>query len=267
VWLGYGTSWINRYKEAVMHGISVIKEDGIATVILNRGKVNALNEPLVEELYDDLANVEKDETIGAIILTGEGKFFSFGFDVPEFLAYSRDEFERFLRKFTNLYRYLFLYPKPTVAALNGHTIAGGCMLATACDYRLMVSGNAKISLNEVSFGASVTAGAVEMLAYCIGRRKAHDVLFSGRMFTPEEAYQLGLIDQITEEGRLMEISKSVAQDYSDKDLVAFASIKKLIKGFVFERIQQREDDSISEFARIWYSESTWENLQSIVIHE
>jgi 3,2-trans-enoyl-CoA isomerase len=256
----------NHDKEVIMHGISVIKEDGIATVILHRGKVNALNEPLVEELHDNLANVEKDETIGAVILTGEGKFFSFGFDVPEFLAYSRDEFERFLRKFTNLYRYLFLYRKPTIAALNGHTIAGGCMLATACDHRVMVSGKAKISLNEVSFGASVTAGAVEMLAYCIGRRKAQDVLFSGRMFTPEEAYQIGLIDQITKRGKLMEISKSVAKDYSSKDQVAFESIKKLIKGHVFDRIQQREDDSIREFARIWYSESTWKNLQSIVIH-
>ncbi|HEY44064.1 MAG TPA: enoyl-CoA hydratase/isomerase family protein [Anaerolineae bacterium] len=250
-----------------MHGVSVIKEDGIATVLLSRGKVNALNEPLVEQFYDNLVNIEKDETIGAILLTGKGKFFSFGFDVPEFLAYSRDEFERFLRKFTDLYRYLFLYPKPTVAALNGHTIAGGCMIATACDHRLMVSGKAKISLNEISFGASVTAGAVEMLTYCIGHRKAQDVLFSGAMFTPEEACQIGLIDQIIEEDKLLEASKLIAQDYINKDLVAFASIKKWLKGPAVERMQQREADSIKEFARIWYSENTWKNLQAIVIRD
>jgi 3,2-trans-enoyl-CoA isomerase len=250
-----------------MHGVSVINEGGIATILLSRGKVNALNEPLVEQFYDDLVSIEKDETIGAIILTGKGKFFSFGFDVPEFLAYSRDEFERFLRKFTDLYCYLFLYPKPTVAALNGHTIAGGCMLATACDHRLMVSGKSKISLNEISFGASVTAGAVEMLTYCIGYRKAQDVLFSGAMFTPEEAHQIGLIDQILAQDKLLEASKLIAQEYINKNLEAFSSIKKWLKGPVVERMQRREADSIKEFSRIWYSERTWENLQSIVIRE
>jgi 3,2-trans-enoyl-CoA isomerase len=249
-----------------MQGISVIKEDGIATVILSRGKVNALNEPLVEQLHSDLTKLEKDEAIGVILLKGKGKFFSFGFDVPEFLAYSRDEFERFLRKFTDLYHYIFLYPKPTVAVINGHAIAGGCMLASACDFRLMASGKARISLNEISFGASVTAGAVEMLTYCIGHRKAQEVLFSGAMFTPEEANQLGLIDQVTEDAELLEVSKAVAQDYIDTDLVAFASIKRWLKGPVAERMQQREPDSITEFVDIWYSENTRKNLQSILIH-
>lgn len=249
-----------------MHGVSMIKENGIATIILSRGKVNALNEPLVEQLHTDLTKLEKDETIGAILLKGEGKFFSFGFDVPEFLAYSRDEFERFLRKFTDLYHYIFLYPKPTIAVINGHAIAGGCMLATACDFRLMAAGKAKISLNEISFGASVTAGAVEMLKYCVGQRDAQTILFSGATYNAEEAHEMGLIDQITEGGKLMEVSKSVAQDYINTDLVAFTSIKRLIKGPVAERMQKREPDSIKEFVDIWYSESTWKNLQSIVIH-
>jgi len=221
---------------------------------------------LVEQLYTDLTKLEEDETIGVIILKGEGKFFLFGFDIPEFLAYSRDEFERFLRKFTDLYHYIFLYPKPTIAVINGHAIAGGCMLATACDVRLMVSGKAKISLNEISFGASVTAGAVEMLKYCVGQRDAQTILFSGAMYNAEEAHEMGLIDQITESGKLMEVSKSVAQDFLNTDLVAFAIIKRLIKGPVAGRMEQREPDSIKEFVDIWYSESTWKNLQSILIH-
>ena len=249
-----------------MHGVSMIKENGIATCILRRGKVNALSEPLVEQLHADLKKAEHDETIRVILIKGEGKFFSFGFDVPEFLAHSRDEFERFLRKFTDLYYYIFLYPKPTIALINGHAIAGGCMLATACDFRLMVSGKAKISLNEITFGASVTAGAVEMLKYCVGQRIAQTILFSGAMYTAEQAHELGLIDRIADDGELMEITNTVVQDYIDTDLVAFASIKKWLKGPVAESMQQREADSIKEFADIWYSESTWKNLQSILIH-
>jgi len=66
-----------------------------------------------------------------VVLTGRDRFFSFGLDIPEFLSYSKPDFIRFVTKFADLYTYVFLYPKPVLAALNGHTIAGGCMLATA----------------------------------------------------------------------------------------------------------------------------------------
>lgn len=140
------------------------------------------------------------------------------------------------------------------------------MLVTACDHRLMISGKAKISLNEISFGASVTAGAVEMLKYCVGQRLAQTILFSGGMYNAKEAYELGLIDRVAEPNDLMQMSKALAQEYIDTDLVAFASIKKWLKGPVAERMQQKEAESIKEFVDIWYSERTWKNLHSILIH-
>jgi enoyl-CoA hydratase/carnithine racemase len=110
--------------------IHVSKDGESATVTLSRGKVNALIEPMVEVLIEDFQNLEKDDTVNSVILTGSGKFFSFGFDVPEFLRYSKSDFVGYLEKFTNLYTNIFQFPKPVIAALNGHTIAGGCMLAT-----------------------------------------------------------------------------------------------------------------------------------------
>ena len=109
--------------------------EGIATVRLERGKVNALNEQVVDELSSCLRGLESDPTVRGVLLTGTGKFFSFGFDIPEFLGAQREEFTGYLRKFTTLYRELFVHPRPVVAALNGHAVAGGCMLATACDVR------------------------------------------------------------------------------------------------------------------------------------
>lgn len=135
-----------------MEFIELSKNNTIATIKLNRGKVNALNEPFVEELHLCFKDLESDSNTQAIIVTGQGKFFSFGFDIPEFLSYPPKDFAGYLTKFTRLYTYLFGYPKPVVMALNGHTIAGGCMLAIAGDYRLMVTGKAWISLNELSFG-------------------------------------------------------------------------------------------------------------------
>jgi enoyl-CoA hydratase/carnithine racemase len=246
--------------------MQVSKDGEIATVTLNRGKVNALNEPMVEELTKSFADLETDNEVRSIIFTGSGKFFSFGFDVPEFLNYSKSDFIRYLEKFTNFYTYLFLFPKPIVAALNGHTIAGGCMLATACDFRLMVTGKAKISLNEITFGSPVLAGSVEMLRYCVGSRNAQSILYSGAMYSAEEAFELGLVDQVSSEDALAEDARKVAKELAQKDSSAFKSIKHLLRKPAVEEMIKREKDAILEFVDIWYSEQTWENLKAINIY-
>jgi Delta3-Delta2-enoyl-CoA isomerase len=241
------------------------KEESVVTVILNRGKVNALSEEMVDELTDCLHELGEDSRARAILLTGREKFFSFGFDIPQFLSYSRGEFTRFLTKFTDLYTYLYLYPKPVVAALNGHTIAGGCMLATACDYRIMATGKARISLNEVTFGSSVFAGSVEMLRACAGRRNAGTILSKGLMLSAEEAVDLGLVDAKTDEEELPGIAYGVAMDYAKRQGPAFESIKRLLREPVADEMKRRERDSIHEFVNIWYSEDTWRQLQQIKI--
>jgi 3,2-trans-enoyl-CoA isomerase len=249
-----------------MSSVLVSTDGGIATVTLNRGKVNALNESTVEEIRNSFETLENNQDVRAIIFTGHGKFFSFGFDIPEFLSYSKNEFIRYLEKFTSLCTYLFLYPKPIIAALNGHAIAGGCMLATTCDYRLMVSDNAKISLNEINFGSSVFASSVDILRFCVGSINAQRVLYSGAMFSAEEAKRLALIDKIISQDELMEKTQDVAEDFARKDSAAFRSMKQLLRKPVADEIAQREKASIREFVDIWYSEKTWKNLQEIKIH-
>lgn len=179
--------------------VIVTKNKGIATVELNNKKVNSINEVLIEELYHCFENIENDNDIKTVILTGRGKFFSFGFDIPEFIDWPKDDFKRFITKFTRFYTYLFLFPKPVIAAINGHAIAGGCMVITACDYRIMVSGKAKISLNEITFGSTVIAGSVELLKYCAGQNNAEKILYGGKMYNAKEAQELGLIDEISKE--------------------------------------------------------------------
>jgi enoyl-CoA hydratase len=244
----------------------VSKDGEIATATLSRGKVNALNEPMVEELTKSFEDLAIDNAVKSIIFTGTGKFFSFGFDVPEFLSYPKDDFVRYLEKFTKLYTDVFLFPKPVVAALNGHTIAGGCMLATACDFRLMVTGKARISLNEITFGAPVPAGSVEMLRYCVGSRHAQSILYSGAMYSAEQAFELGLVDQVSSEDALAEDARKVAQELAQKDSSAFRTTKHLLRKPVAEQMIKREKDAILEFVDIWYSEQTWENLKEIEIH-
>lgn len=249
-----------------MNFIHLSINENIATIVLNRPKVNALNEAVVEELRECFQRVADDSNVRAVILTGEGSFFSFGLDVPEFLSYSKDSFIKFLTKFTDLYSYIFTFPKPVVAALNGHTIAGGCMIAIGCDYRLMVSGKGRISLNELTFGSTVFAGSVEMLKFLIGGRNAESVLYTGAMYSAEEAKELGLIHEVVSKENLRDSAQRVAGDFAKKDNRAFQSVKMLLRRQAWEEMKRREKDSIIEFADIWYSENTWKNLEKIKIY-
>jgi enoyl-CoA hydratase/carnithine racemase len=251
--------------EDVMEFISIDKHDGIATVKLERGKVNALNGMVIGELNDAFKSLETDGSVRSVILTGSGGFFSFGFDIPEFLDYTKEQFTNYLKGFAAFYTYLFLYPKPVIAALNGHTIAGACMIALACDYRVMVSGSAKISLNEIAFGSSVFAGSTEMLRFWCGNANATKVLYSGDMFKSDKALELGLIDEATSIGELMPRSINRALELAGKTPYAFASIKKLLRKNIAEAMERDEPASIKEFVDIWYSDATRENLKNIRI--
>lgn len=239
--------------------------DGIATVFLARGKVNALNGAVVAELGSRLEELEGDSEVRAVVLTGRGRFFSFGFDVPEFLTFSKEEFTAYVAAFSGLYTYMFLYPKPLVAGLNGHAVAGGCMLALACDGRVMAAGNAKISLNEISFGSTIFAGSTEMLRFWVGNAAATKVLTSGAMFSAEEARSLGLVEEAQPEEAVLDRARRVASDLASRPASAFASIKGLLRRPVVEEMRRREQESIREFVEIWYSAATWANLREIRI--
>ncbi|MBM4328588.1 MAG: enoyl-CoA hydratase/isomerase family protein [Deltaproteobacteria bacterium] len=243
----------------------VTVQEQVGTVSFERGKVNAINEALVMELTERLQQLAADPQVKAVILTAAGKFFSFGFDIPEFLSFSREDFTRFLTNFTSLYRKLFLFPKPVVAALNGHTVAGGLMLATACDRRLMVPGKSKISLNEITFGSTLTAGFLEMLVFLVGTRDAQRMVYSGAMYTAEEALTIRLVDQVCSPETLMDEAQRIACAMAQLDSRAFASIKLLLRQPIGDRMREREPDSIKEFVDVWYSGETRKQLAEIKI--
>jgi len=249
-----------------MQHLTSERSEGITTVRLNRGKVNALNESVVDELTACFREIAEDREAKAVILTGTGKFFTFGFDIPEFMGYGRKDFLRYLTKFTDFYHDLFLFPKPVVAALNGHTIAGGCMIAIACDYRIMVSGKARISLNEINFGSSLFAGSVDMIKLWMGQKNAETAVYTGAMYSAEEACRLGLVHQVAAEDGFETDALEVARQFAAKDNAPFRSIKRLLRNPVAADIRKRERDSLLEFVDIWYSEDTWSKLKDKKIY-
>jgi enoyl-CoA hydratase/carnithine racemase len=248
-----------------MHHVQIARSGGVGVLTLSRGKVNAVNLDVVQEMRRGLTDLQKDDRVSALVLTGSKSFFSFGFDVPELLQLPRDEMERFLTSFTDLYTEIFTCPKPVIGALNGHTTAGGCMVALSCDRRLMVKEHAKISLNEIAIGASVFAGCVEMLRACVGQKVAEEILFTGAMFDPEEALAMGLVDHLASGPELLDEAIGEAKVLGAWDGAVFASIKGLLRNPIAEEMRRREADSIRVFLDVWYSESSREKLKRVEI--
>lgn len=243
--------------------VTTAEEDGIATVTLDHGKVNALVPEVVEQLGAAVRAAAESET-RAVILTGSGPFFSFGFDVPHMIDWERRRFGDFLKGFTTLYRELFMVPCPLVAAINGHAVAGGAMIALAADERVIAGHRAKLSLNEVTFGASVFAGFVEMLRFHVDGRIASRILGLGEMLSADEAFQLGLVDEVVEPNYVIKAARERAVALS-RNPHAFAAIKRLLRRDVAERMQALEPDSIEAFLDVWYSDATRPQLADIKI--
>lgn len=250
-----------------MEFVTVTNKEDIATVTLDRGKVNALNEAVVDQLNSTLHLLEHDDSVSAVILTGNGNFFSFGFDIPEFYDVSPDDFRRFVVKFTDLYTYLFLYPKPVIAALNGHAIAGGCMLSNACDYRIIAEGKAKVSLNELAFGSTVFAGSVAILRAVAGQVNAERVLITGYLFDNEQSLKHGLVNEVIAGEELMVRAHRKAEKYGDTHGPSFACIKRLLRQPIVDAYKNIEETSIDEFIDIWYSDPVRKNLKEIKIKD
>lgn len=248
-----------------MSYLDIQHAEGVATVRLSRGKVNALHGEMVAELrsvFRELAGT--DDTAGAV-LTGTGAFFSFGLDVPLLYDLTPEAFAAFLHDFTALYTELFGFPKPLVAAVNGHAAAGGCMLALSCDVRLMADSPGRIGLNEASFGSSLFAGSVEMLRYAVGDAAAVRVAHSGALYDVRAAAQIGLVDEIVPGDRLLDEARSRALALSHGHIEAFRSIKSLLRDRVIATMRATESASIDDFVKIWYSEPTRKQLQRIQI--
>ncbi|MEE8391251.1 MAG: enoyl-CoA hydratase/isomerase family protein [Anaerolineae bacterium] len=131
--------------------------DRVAIVKLNRPVTNALNLQLVDELTETLQNVRHDANVHSLVLgSSNEKFFSIGFDIPQLFELDRESFTKFYQAFNRVCLDLYTLPKPTVAAIPGHAIAGGCILALCCDYRLIAQGRKLMGLNEIKLGVPIS---------------------------------------------------------------------------------------------------------------
>ncbi len=205
------------------------RDDEIALVILNRPeKLNALNYELIDRMLEILDEIEVDNRIRAVILTGAGeRAFSAGGDIPEFSqsvkAGTQTALKEFVRRGQSMTARMEAFPKPIIAAINGIAYGGGCEITEAV-HLAVASDRATFAKPEINLGMPPTFGGTQRLSRLAGRKRALELLLTGDTFSPEHAFKLGLVNMIVPHDELMEAAKGLASRILRHSPLAAASI-------------------------------------------
>ena len=177
--------------------VRIETEDGIATIRLDRPPMNALNAEIQRALLAACAEVGADSSVGAVIVYGGEKVFAAGADIKEMAGMSYTDMADHSVLLQDFTRALAQIPKPTVAAITGYALGGGCEVALACDFRV-VAKKARLGQPEILLGIIPGAGGTQRLARLVGPARAKDLIFSGRFITADEALAIGLVDEVVD---------------------------------------------------------------------
>ena len=201
------------------------REDAVATVIVDRADaMNALDRPTLEELRDRLAELADDTTVGVVLLTGAGdRAFVAGADIKYMSGLSVEEALAWGELGHHSAQLLETMPKPTIAAINGFALGGGCELALACDLRYAAS-TAKLGQPEINLGIIPGWGGTQRLARVCGLGVAKDLILTGRLVDAEEALRLGLVNAVHDP--VLERARETAELLAAKSPLALAAVKR-----------------------------------------
>ena len=174
-------------------------KDGIATIRLDRPPMNALNAEIQRALLQACARVGSDPEVAAVIVYGGEKVFAAGADIKEMAEMSYTAMAAHSTLLQDFTRALAQIPKPTVAAITGYALGGGCEVALACDFRIAAK-KARLGQPEILLGIIPGAGGTQRLSRLVGPAKAKDLIFSGRFVSADEALSIGLVDEVVDGG-------------------------------------------------------------------
>ncbi len=228
-----------------------IESRGASTVLrLAHGKVSALDTELLAALKEKLDEIESS-AYGAVILTGSGSTFSAGVDLWRVLEGGADYLQTFLPTLNDALMALFTLGRPVIAAVNGHAVAGGCILVSACDYRIMADGPGKIGVPELRVGVPFPYVALETLRFAVGGNHLNELVYLGKNSGPARARELGLIDEIVPPDQLMDRASEIAEQMVTIPARSFQLTKREMRQPSLDRIERFASVTDPDVARAW----------------
>lgn len=247
-----------------MDYINTKQEDHILHILLDRGKSNAIHLDVVRELLSIVLEAKNNESIEGIILSGKEHFFSSGLDLITLYDYDRIQMEEFWHNFMMLLKELVSFPKPTVAAITGHSPAGGCVLAICCDYRIMAEGEYIIGLNEVPVGIIVPQSIFSLYSFWLGKAVAYRSLLEGKLFRPQEALQVGLVDDVVAFDRIQNTAIKRLKSVTQFEKNAWQSTKLNLRKDVIAQFSENHAEVIKQVLEQWWRPTTRAIMKTII---
>ncbi|MGB0652113.1 MAG: enoyl-CoA hydratase/isomerase family protein [Thermoplasmatota archaeon] len=229
----------------------VEQQGDVAVVHIEGGKANAMNPAMLEALDGCLDQVEQANA-RAMVLTGYERFFSAGLDLASLHELDRHGMAQMMERFDAVMRRLFTWPGPVVAAVNGHAIAGGLVLALQADERYCANTKLSLCLKEVVLGVGLPSAVIEPLRLAVAPPHLVPLALEGRSYDPSEGVACGLIQQVVAQDRLVGMAVKRAQELADLPGLGFAHIKEGLRRRALADWEASADASLDLWLDTWF---------------
>jgi enoyl-CoA hydratase len=239
------------------------RERELAILHMRAGKANAMSPALVRRLSELCAEVEAGDA-RALVITGDGRAFSAGLALPELINLDRAVMRGFMDEFKRAMLRVFALPMPVVAAIDGHAIAGGCVLASQCDVRIAADRPLKIGVNEVQLGIGLPAVVLESLRVFLPASSLLKVALQGGLFEARDAMALGLIDEVVSPEQLLARACERARELAGVPRAAYAQVKLGWRRPAIEAIERTDQVVAEQWLDTWFSDEAQTRLRAIV---
>ena len=248
-----------------MSGIRLERSGALVTARMDKPRGNAIDEPFVQELVQVAGQLASDPGVrGVLLASAHPKLFCPGLDLVTLLEYDRAGMERFMRLFAEAVWALYSLRKPVVAAIGGHAVAGGCILALTADYRVLKRGGVQIGLNEVKVGVPLPWSVAVLLRASVPPSSLTQVALLGRNFADDDAVGVGLADQLADADGFEDFCRARLEEFADKDPDAVAVTKVYLRAGPLAEMRARERDEQRTWLDRWFSDGTRERIRAIV---
>jgi len=245
--------------------IIVDAKEGIGTLTINRPKaLNALNVDTLNEMIQGVKELESNDSVNVIIVTGSGdKAFIAGADIAAMKEMNKSDAERFAHVGHHAMKALRKCEKPVIAMVNGYALGGGTETAIACDF-IYASEKAKFGLPEVALGIFPGFGGTQRLPRHIGEQRAKELIFSGRMVSAAEAYEWGIVNKVCPPEKLLEETLAIAGEICKKGQVAVRMAKRAVNRGLSEKYEQALEIERDIFAECFATEDRKEGMEAFI---
>ncbi|MGH2750649.1 MAG: enoyl-CoA hydratase/isomerase family protein [Actinomycetota bacterium] len=205
-----------------------VSDNGVATIRLDRPKVNALNQQVATEIGEAVDALALDESAKAVVVWGGERVFAAGADINEMATQDTTTMYRYIGRFQNVFTRLEQLPQVTIAAINGYALGGGCELALACDLRICAE-DSKLGQPEILLGVIPGAGGTQRLPRLVGVGRAKEIIYSGRFVDADEARSIGLVAEVAPPDKVYERAVEIAERFAAGPTVALMAAKQTIQ--------------------------------------